>query len=317
MENSNSLINNSSTMINDALNLPEKVQLPDNVKLVLPGKLDIKLPQGLTVPQWNQGSNNTFSGNITSLMRQVTSGAEQNTLPETSTTLGSMPQLNMINLDIQTPFSLNDCYDGVGTLIESLEKVGKKEASIRQENVANALDSIMDYLRDRDDLHYTLINYQWVPLERIRAQQHQISRLWADSETRPKGITALSFEVEEADAVISNLQIKSQDGEIINNFSGDIVLRHSLPRRYVYHLYNPTDIYSLSFDVSKEKETVGTTPIITIQAGRADFVEHGKRALYYLIRAENELEAEKVDKAAATLRIAQGEIENFRKQSRR
>lgn len=223
----------------------------------------------------------------------------------------------LINISVQTPFSLTDCINGVGNIIESLEKVSKKEATIKTQNVAEVLDSITDYLKDRDDLHYTLVNYKWAPLDRIKVLQKEINRIWPDSDSRQKGVTALSFEVEQADAVISNLKITSQDGEELNNFVGEVVLRHSLPRRYVYHLYNPTDIYAISFDVRKENEEQKSTPIISILAGRADYVEHGKLAVYYLIRAKNELMDEKVEKATATLRFAQGEIENFRRQSRR
>ncbi|MGF1573481.1 MAG: hypothetical protein ACFCU1_10475 [Sumerlaeia bacterium] len=236
------------------------------------------------------------------------------TTPAQSTTASNLPSLA---IEVETPFSLTDCINGVGKLIETLDKASKKEGKLENNNVVEVFASIMDYLRDRDDLHYTLVNYKWSPMDRIKVQQQEITRIWPDEVSRQKSITALSFEVEAADAVIWNLKIKNQQGEELNNFVGEVVLRHSLPRRYVYHLYNPTDIYSLSFNVRKENSDQEFTPIVIIQAGKADHVEHGKLALYYLIRAEEEFIEGKIEKSAATLRFAQGEIENFRRQSRR
>ncbi|MDX1973126.1 MAG: hypothetical protein SFY68_11405 [Candidatus Sumerlaeia bacterium] len=222
-----------------------------------------------------------------------------------------------VSLNFPTPYSLSDCINIVERTTQALEQSSQIRSDLDPKKVDEVISQVVEYLRGRDDLHSTLLDYSWEPLDQIRIQQPQVRREWPNSMDRPKEVTAVSFEVLEADVVLSDLEIRDIDDKVIGPYSGEVVLRHSLPRRYVYHLYYPTEIKSIQFSVRKERPEQRQTPVIVMNAGRADRLEHGKYALFHLIRAQSEVQEGKIEKAAATLRIAQREIEKFRRQTRR
>lgn len=213
----------------------------------------------------------------------------------------------------QTPYSLNDCLLALDQALQVMPEQSPK-GNFDRESMTNLLESVSDYLKDRDDLHSTLIGYQWERIARGRVTSGLIGDqtfIWKEGEM-PSNVSALSFEVEDGDVIVHNLQVFNDKDELVGPFSEEVVLRHSIPRRYVFHLYQPTTVKRVLLACSQAKPRGDIVPRLTIHAGRTDKPEHGKTAIHYIWKAEEALAAQKDSEARTLVLRARGEITLYR-----
>lgn len=225
----------------------------------------------------------------------------------------------MITVRLNTPYSLQDCINLVEEAMDALVNARGEISRIDLVAMNDVLDAVADYLQERDDLHSNLLGYSWEEIGRhqIRnSENNTFTYFFRDFEI-PRGITALSFEVERADSNLEKVEVFDSKGNLVGPYSSQMVLRHSFPRRYVYHLYQPTEIQTLRITASQMNPEANRTPQLIILAGRSDKTEHGKLAIYYILQAEEQIANNDIKTALETLQDARREIMTFRQQARR
>lgn len=220
-------------------------------------------------------------------------------------------------LTFNTPYSIRDCIDIVDRATEMLRTTQGSLGGVEVASIYNALDAVVDYLEERDDLQSTLSDYSWEEIGRdqVRINSEEKSFIWRENEI-PKDVTAISFEVERADVVLKSVKVFDDQNQLVGPYSKEVTLRHSLPRRYVYHLYQPTNIQTLRFEATQVNPEANRTPQIILRAGRAEKIEHGKLGIYYILLAENQLREANKPVALETLAKAREEIRLYRLQVR-
>jgi len=223
-----------------------------------------------------------------------------------------------LSISFKTPYSLQDCIDILNTVTEVLIDVGGDLNRVDRESLNFAIDAVADYLQERDDLHSNLLEYKWQEISKHQVQgnsNNTYSFIFSEPDL-PSGITALSFESQRADSVLQKVEVYTPGDQLVGPFSKQMRLRHSIPRKYIYHLYQPTDIKKISIKATVHNPDLNKIPQIVIRAGKPQNKEHGKLAIYQLIQAQAQLSGEEPKSILETLVQAREEIARYRLQSR-
>lgn len=223
-----------------------------------------------------------------------------------------------LSISFKTPYSLQDCMDILNTVTEVLIDVGGDLSRVDRESLNFAIDAVADYLQERDDLHSNLLEYKWQEISKHQVQgnsNNTYSFIFNEPEL-PTGITALSFESQRADSILQKVEVYTPGDELVGPFSKQMRLRHSIPRKYIYHLYQPTEIKKISIKATVYNPDLNKVPQIVIRAGKPQNKEHGKLAIYQLIQAQTQLSGEEPKSILETLVRAREEIARYRMQSR-
>lgn len=227
----------------------------------------------------------------------------------------ALPKAPPLHVEYSLPFSLSDCYTLLSTARNALKAQAAGAAEYDMDSVADLLETTTNYLRDRDAMHSSLIDYRWTILasRAVETTEPRTETILLSPEADGLDIVALSFEVDGADATIHTLEVYSDENELVGPFRREVTLRHSLPRRYVFHLYRPTRVSRVVMSTSQTKPGAQSVPRIVINAGRTDQPEPGKAAIHFIWRAQLAMRAGEYDKADKRLERAQSEIMEYRR----
>lgn len=236
-------------------------------------------------------------------------------IPESNSVAIALPKATPAPVEYALPFSLSDCFTLLSTARNALRAQASGAAEYDMDSVVDLLETTTNYLRDRDSMHSSLADYNWTILA-SRAADSDVPKtetILLSPEADGLNIAALSFEVADADATIHTLEVYSDENELVGPFRQVVTLRHSLPRRYVFHLYRPTRVGRIALSTSKSRPGDPNVPRIVILAGRTDKPEPGKAAIHFIWRAQLALRAGEYDKADKRLERAQSEIMEYRR----
>lgn len=232
-----------------------------------------------------------------------------------------------IPISFRAPFSLNDCLNLLAFAASVLPEGENALQRIDRDSYLRLLESVSNYLKERDDLHASLVGYKWETIERARVRTGVIESLdlpftgpdAPPGTTIPKGVTALSFIVERGDVLFHNMKVYDVEDQLIAEFRREqaLVLRHSLPKREFFFLWQPTDVGRITLALSKASPADEVHPRILILAGRTNRPEHGKSAIWFLDGAHADIRAGRPEEARAKIRRAQAELRLFRDSVRR
>jgi hypothetical protein len=240
--------------------------------------------------------------------------------PETSVAAAAPTSVPIApkRVEYALPFSLSDCYSMLSTARKALQAQAAGQAEYDMDSIVDLLETVTNYLRDRDAMHTNLIDYEWQILttRAVNSATPQTETIMLDPREDGKDIVALSFEVDGADATIHTLEVYSHENELVGPFRNEVTLRHSLPRRYVFHLYRPTRVARIVLTTSQARPGSESVPRVVINAGRTDQPEPGKGAIHFIWRAQLALRGEDYDKAQRRLELAQDEILEYRRMLR-
>ncbi len=221
------------------------------------------------------------------------------------------PQAMSYNL----PFSLSDCYTLLSQARDALREQESGAAEWDLDSVNGLMETVSAYLRERDTMHSNLIEYEWEMLvsEPVKSGLPQSSAIGVNPGRAGHKINALSFQVDGGDVVLHKLDVYDEENMLVGPFKREVTLRHSLPRRYVFHLYLPTDVQRIVMSTSQSRPAAGHVPRVAILAGRTDEPEHGKAAIHYIWRSQLALSEGDLRRAERRLEKAQSEILDYRR----
>ncbi|MCB2155528.1 hypothetical protein KQI84_11635 [bacterium] len=220
--------------------------------------------------------------------------------------------------DVLPPFSLSDCSALIGQGLNALPLSDDDPKAYNDEAVFGLLRTITNYLKMRDEMHSTLVNYTWNQIARGQVSDGLIDNeeFTFDKDDCPQEVSALSFEVQRGDAYLHYLRVIDSEGHEVATFDrlrrNPRLIRHSLPRREVFHLWRPTSIGKIELAYSQANPGRDRSPKVLIHAGHTDDPEYGKSAIFFITRAEQRLRAEEISLARNDLIKAQQEIRNYR-----
>ncbi|MEQ8818861.1 MAG: hypothetical protein RLY93_01355 [Sumerlaeia bacterium] len=223
--------------------------------------------------------------------------------------------------ELHPPFSLTDCEYLLGLAATEVE--GNPEATDKDPRAL--LTSVRSYLTHRDDIYSTLFHYNWerIGRERVAEGVMDTDEFSFYGEDVPAAVNALSIEIRNADAYLFAMQVWDADNpeqKILDlKFDDDpLLLRHSLPRREVFHLWRPARIGKIGLAYARTEQGSGPDrePKVVVYAGRTERPEHGKSAIFFIEQAENQLSQENEEAARRSIVLAQEAIAKFR-QTRR
>lgn len=227
-------------------------------------------------------------------------------------------------LQVPPPFSLNDCVGLLDLSRSELEETAQEAVGpatgLRRQSILRILGSVSTYLKSRDDLHSSLVDYKWdrlAPIEVRDRLPRPLALRW-QAEEMPRNVSALSFEADGGDVELHGLRVFDAAGEQIAEFdrserNREVLLRHSLPRRYVFHLWRPSDVGRIELLMAKTASAADVIPEVSIHAGHTDRPEHGKSAIYFITEAEQNVRDEQLAAALEDIGQAQREIREYRK----
>jgi hypothetical protein len=210
-------------------------------------------------------------------------------------------------IEFTPPLSLNQCQ----TLIDQVKKnlpTDPDGEPAKIPAVVPILDRMIttcsNFLEYRDDLHSSLAHYRWIEAGRVKVQvtsddseyraDHDEVKL--DTPIRNVSAISLELEVEKSDVWIHSIQVYDDKDKLVGDFldpSKPRLLRHSLPRREVYHFWQRTTIARIELECSKATRNIDITPRVVIYAGRTSRREYIKSAIYYLSEARKNLRSNK------------------------
>lgn len=221
-------------------------------------------------------------------------------------------------IDFLAPFSLNDCQNLLNRALEIIPRSEEELERFDRESYLQMLNAVADYLKDRDDLHSSLVGYQWERL-RSRVVREPIIQNASFTFERPdeaRAVNAISFSVYDEDAILHGWAVYDKEDKLIDRKQfgeGEkVTLRHSLPRQVVYHLWQPTDIGRIEVAVSRANPQRERIPVLEVRAGRTNQPEHGKSAIWFITQAISDVENERFESAREDLIAAQREIRLYR-----
>ncbi|MBI5155423.1 hypothetical protein HZA57_09315 [Candidatus Poribacteria bacterium] len=221
------------------------------------------------------------------------------------------------------PFSLSDCLRLVSLATDAIPTDKAGQESVHRDSLGQLITSVTDYLKDRDDLHSNLIGYQWTRIGRGKVREPLIQGKTFDwsPEEYPAEVSALSFEVTGGDAQLHAIRVFDPSSEepiasFLSESEKPVLLRHSLPRREVFHLWRPATISKIEVAYSQVVPSAEVVPRVYVYAGRTDKPEYGKAAIFYLTRAQQRVELGRVAEGREDLVLARQEIIKYRRQLR-
>lgn len=245
---------------------------------------------------------------------------------EIASPAGASVEIPKPPLVFQTPFSLNDCMNLVGATMNTLPTSNDVPLEYSRDSYLRLLEAVSNYLKDRDDLHFTWIGYKWEDVARRRVSGGLIEQIKVPFEgvRIPRRTSAISFVVENGDVYLHSLKVwdmrsipaegdPPEELAIMNErFDEPVVMRHSLPRWAVFHLLRPTDIGMVDMAVSRVDPESDRTPRIVMKVGSTDKPEHVKAAIWYIIQAEKALKNDNWIEARQHLNQTRQEIQRLR-----
>ncbi len=219
------------------------------------------------------------------------------------------------SLTYNLPFSLSDCYTLLSLARDALNETKSGVTNWDRASIDGLLETVSAYLRERDTMHSSLVEYRWEVLatRSVKSGLPQSDMIDLDPGSRGSRINALSFQVEDGDVVLHKLDVYDDENTLVGPFKREVTLRHSLPRRYVFHLYLPTDVQQIAMSTSQARPAAGEKPRVVVLAGRTDEPEHGKAAIHYIWRAQLALAEDNMNGAERRLERAQTEILAYRR----
>lgn len=223
-----------------------------------------------------------------------------------------------------SPFSTADCLNILEQVFAALaqEEDGQQLYSTR--SMLRAVETTNNYLKQRDELHSTLVGYKWQEIGSIAVGKATYELRGADWDalTQPPEITALSFEARDADVKITSLAVLNDTNErVAFEFSdkSPVVLRHSLPRREVFHLWHPTRLRRLEITAALAPGRAGTVPPlgrVVIHGGSTTRREYAKSAIFSLNETEEDLRSADPRSASIHLADAIDDLRELRRESK-
>lgn len=224
----------------------------------------------------------------------------------------------------ESPFSLPDCITILRAIIAGIRvEDGAAFTRFEPASLRRGIEVVSNYLRARDDLHYNLVDYRW---ERVGTDSvtsaliQQLRFTWEDS-SMPTRVDALSLEALRGDVYLHSMMIYDDQGELAADYKFDdtrlMRLRHSLPRREVFHLWSPTAISRVDLALSRFDPLESVFPQVNLHVGRTNRPEHGKATIYYLSRAEQRFTAEDLAGVRQELQHALAEMIAYNEALRR
>lgn len=218
------------------------------------------------------------------LAAQMLPGQGPSTPPAKSAPLRRLP-----------PLSLNDCIDIVNRALDGVQippDAPAEELARHSNDLVQLIGTAYNYLNFRDDLHTSLANYQWVELGRVGIDNSD-SKTDNDVvafEVPMERISALSLEAVDGDCRIHYLAVYDEKGQLRDEYNfrkEPRLLRHSLPRREVFHLWRRTTISRIVVENSRIGPRKESKPKLRILGGITERRELIKTALYHLSRARD------------------------------
>lgn len=233
------------------------------------------------------------------------------------------PPDDLPSLPYSHPFSLRDSQQLIDRLITALPESDDQPERYSRRSLRRIIVVVNSYLKVRDQRANSLADYRWEPIDRNKVDGRLIDNEeteWEEGEG-PADVSALSFEIDRADAFLHYLAAYGEDGELVTEYVSlrrqPALLRHSIPRREVFHLWRPTTLSRIEYAYSKADPEADESPVVTIYAGRTPRPQYGKSAIFFLTRAEQRIEAGHIAAAREDLVKAREDIARFSRQIRR
>ncbi len=217
------------------------------------------------------------------------------------------------------PLSLNECL----SMIDRIEKALPKEANpdpesmqYSPETLRRMVRSCYNYLNYRDDLHSSLSDYRWIWLNSgtVESTGQSPDKDLFVFDPPIERISALSLETRRGDTYIHQIRVFDEKDKLRDSWvysESPRLLRHSLPRRQVYHLWRRTTISLIEIEYSRAMVGEDYRPLVIIYGGITDDREYIKTAIYYLDLAARDVTAQKWPQAREDLLEAREKIEEY------
>ncbi|CAN5381506.1 hypothetical protein BH09SUM1_BH09SUM1_03140 [soil metagenome] len=190
---------------------------------------------------------------------------------------------------ITPPLSLDECMKLIARARELTPATDASQTS--PENTAtigNMVRASYEYLRFRDDLHTSLARYVWLKLDSEYVQNGigEVDKDVMAFDPPVERISALSIEAVNADTLLYSIRVYDEKKALRTTFDytkDPKTLRHSLPRRDVFHLWRRTTISRIEIEYSRLPGVdKSVRPRVVVYGGITDPPEHIKTAIYYL-----------------------------------
>jgi hypothetical protein len=203
-----------------------------------------------------------------SLPEEASDAGEQDTQRPPAEEQDAQPALTEVEPDplplpdppfrYESPFSLQDCITILRSVIAGMPvDNGAVMPQFDRSSLRRAIDVVTNYLKARDDIHYNLVDYRWerVGIDSVTSALIQpLQFTWAKG-TMPERVDAFSLEAMRGDVYLHSMMVYDETGERVADYKFDgqqvMRLRHSLPRREVFHLWRPTTVSRVELAVSR------------------------------------------------------------------
>lgn len=223
------------------------------------------------------------------------------------------------------PLSVEDCSE---LLKRALQLLPEKDRAPLEPGIAASVRSMAEttanYLSFRDDLHTSLVHYNWSELGKGWVQNDPGR---ADSDMFKfdppiRSISALSLDTMGGDVWLHRLEIWDEKDSKRQEFDyreAPKLLRADLPRRDVFHLWRRTTISRVRVEYSRANPPEGGIRAGVVLYGgatRTNRPEHVKTAIWFLHEAVASIDTK--DWAAARYKIAEAteNIEDYLRRNR-
>lgn len=224
------------------------------------------------------------------------------------------------------PFSLRECLKLIDRCIQHTpgegETTPEQDAAVPVTAIDRMVVACANYLRNRDDLHSSLVDYRWIQLDEGKVQNAKgtVDKDTLDFSPPVEAISALSLAAQRGDAYIHQIRVYDEKGNLRDSWfdyrdRAPKLLRHSLPRRQVFHLWRRTTISRIEIEYSRANRGEEFRPKVVVYGGITDKPEYIKTAIYYLDYARRQLEQKDWENAREALIDAREEIVNYLEES--
>lgn len=224
-----------------------------------------------------------------------------------------------------SPFSTADCLTILEQVLASLPQNEDARQAYSTPSMLRAVETTNNYLKQRDELHSTLVGYRWQEVGSLvvnKATYELRTASW-DALTQPQAITALSFEARDGDVMITSLAVFNDANERVANFAfsetSPVMLRHSLPRREVFHLWRKTRLARVEITAALAPGRSGADKgigRIVIHGGSTSRPEYAKSAIFFLTLTEEDLRSADPHSARKNMARAIDELREHQRTTR-
>lgn len=224
-----------------------------------------------------------------------------------------------------SPFSTSDCLTILEEVLAALPQNESEAQKYSTRSLLKGVETTNNYLKQRDELHSTLVGYRWQEVGSmvVNKATYELRRAEWDALTQPQAITALSFEARDGDVMITSLSVFNDANERVANFNfsetSPVILRHSLPRREVFHLWRKTRLARVEITAALAPGRAGVDQGIgrvVIHGGSTNRPEYAKSAIYFLTLTEEDLRSSDPHSGRKDLARAIDELREYKRESR-